>query len=345
MGFVSKRDDELDEEIELIDSDETAEEQEDCGCSVDSQGACGCSLDSNDEDEDDEDDEDDYEGDDEGDEEEESSSPSKAAMIGFVACLIVALLVGFFAGRGGLFLGGSSAVITESQLDDVIATYTYKGKKHKVTSREALESMYSIDAFSDGSGNYPHPSLEMVSTYIRNQILLEYARDAGIEATEEEISAYAMEILGTDDLTAIASAYQLTEEQAYKTLEEAVILQELYASVVPEFDGKPPVAPNEPKEGEEEVPTAAYAEYIIGLLGDNWDAESDTWANTDNDFYTAMGKEDFSSKGATYKQAGMAYYVAYNQFASAQSEGQHVWYNFCNEVYADVNMSIYGLFQ
>ena len=357
MGFVSKRDDEFDNGLELIEPEvapetsenEEPEAQQDCGCS------CGCSLDA-----DNQDcgcdcalNEEDSEGEgcgcsleDNCDDDEKPSHASSAKIIGFIACLIIALLVGFFMGKGGIAQGGNaSATLSEAQLDDTVASYTFKGKSHKVTAREALESMYSIEMFADGEGNYPHPSLEMISTYVRNQILLEYAQSEGVVASDEEISEYAMQILGTDDLAAISSAYQLTEEQAHKTLEEAVVLQKLYTSIVPPFEGEPPVAPVEPAEGDEDVATPEYAAYIIDILGDNWDEQADTWANTDNDFYMMLGTEEFSSEGATFNQANMAYYVAYNKFTSAQSGDQQAWYSFCNEVYADANMSIYGLFQ
>lgn len=361
MGFVSKRDDEFDNGLELIEPEvapeeidnEKLEDEQDCDCS------CGCAVGAGDQDcncdclLDENTDEDEDCGCDDAcavaDSAEKSSKlvvAKPVALAVLVAGIVIALIIGFFVGKGGFGQGGNaSAILTEAQLDDTVASYTFKGKTIKVTAREALESMYSIEMFANEDGNYPHPSLEMISTYIRNQILLDYAQNEGIEATQEEISEYAMQILGTDDLAAISSAYQLSEERASQTLKEAVILQKLYESIVPPFEGEPPVAPVEPAEGDEDVATAEYAAYIIDILGDAWDKDADTWANTENDFYALLGEEEFNSEGATFNQANMAYYVAYNKFMGDQSGDQQAWHDFCNEVYADANMSIYGLFQ
>ena len=96
-------------------------------------------------------------------------------------------------------------------------------------------------------------------------------------------------------------------------------------------------APTAPEEGKTE---AEYGKYIVGLLGDEWDAKKDTWAKTDGDYYSALGEQKFSSKSATYDQANAAYYVAYQKYSTEYSAASAKWTTYVNERLSKASIQI-----
>ncbi len=267
-----------------------------------------------------------------------------------IAAVLIAAVVcavgGYFVGNGGFggAMGGTvSENLTEDQLDQAVGSYTYNGAKHDITAREAIEAQYSLDAVKTDDDTYPAPSADTVLAYARNQILLAEAESRGIEVSEDEMSDYAEEMLKTSDYESIADQYQVTVDQAKQIVRENALVQKLYDQIVPDMP-EVPEAPEEPEESAEDEPTKAYADYIIKLAGDEWDAEAGTWASEGGPYQQALAGEDFSADGATYEQAQMAYYVAYQDYSTAASEGQQTWLDFANGLYANASVSIRGLF-
>lgn len=264
-----------------------------------------------------------------------------------VVAIVVAAIAGYFVGSGGLFrgaVGADSGSLSADQLDTVIARYTYNGASHDITAREVIESQYSLDAVEQEDGTYPTPSADSAIAYARNRILLAEAESRGIEATEDEMAEYAEQSIGTSDFAEMADRYQLSEDQAREVVYENTVLQKLYTQVVPENDATMPEAPVEPEDGDTATRSKDYADYIIGLAGDEWDAESGTWASQDGAFYAALADTDFTADSASYEQALTAYYTAYQEYAEVSGEYTSIWAEFQNGLFADADIDLYGLF-
>ena len=267
-----------------------------------------------------------------------------------IAAVLIAAIVfaigGYFVGNGGFggAMGGTvSENLTEDQLDQAVGSYTYNGAKHDITARDVYEMQGGVELMKTAEGTYSAPSASTVITYVQNCILLSEAESRGITVSDNEIADYAEQQLGTSDYSAIAEKYQVSEEQIKQIAHDFVMIQKLNAQIVPDMP-EVPEAPEEPEEGAEDEPTKAYADYIIKLAGDEWDAEAGTWASEGGPYQQALADEDFSADGATYEQAQMAYYVAYQDYSTAASEGQQTWLDFANGLYANASVSIRGLF-
>ena len=265
-----------------------------------------------------------------------------------VVAVVIAAILGYVVGAGLLGSHGTaSATLTEDQLDSTtVASYTYGGATHEVTAREALESAYILSQIENEDGTYPAPSGEVTLACVRRDILVAEARARGIEATEDEVAAYAQEVLGTDDFASIAESYETTEDGVRQIAEESLLTQKLYEQIVPEVANLTvPTMPTAPEDGAEDTPTADYASYLIGLLGDEWDSETGTWARTDGPFYQALSGEEFSGDAATYGQAVTAYYVAYQRYSDAATAAQATWTEYANGIYGDVEITLNGIYQ
>ena len=73
-------------------------------------------------------------------------------------------------------------------------------------------------------------------------------------------------------------------------------------------------------EGAEDEPTAEYAQYVIGLLGDEWDADANDWARTDGTYYATLSGYEISNDAATYAAASAAYSVASSVYEEAYNQ-------------------------
>lgn len=265
----------------------------------------------------------------------------------FVIAIIVAGVGGYFIGRGG-FGGASaapgSALLTEGQLDATVASYTYKGARHDITAREAIESQYSLDSMKTDDGMYRAPSAETLVAYVRTQILLDEAEARGIEVTDDEVAAYAEQTYGTSDFATLSTQYGLSEDQVREITRNSTMIEKLYDQIAPASTVALPEEPEQPADGDTSTRSKAYADYIINLAGDEWDAEAGTWASTDGSYATALQGMDVTADSASYEEAIIAYYVAYQEYATQASESSQTWTDFANTLFADADMDIYGLY-
>ncbi len=261
-----------------------------------------------------------------------------------VVAVIVAGIVGYFAGSGGFGSKGVSApVFAERELDATVAIWKFKGASHKITAREAIESQYSLDSVKDGDGNYPAPSAEAVLAYVRNRILLEEAGKQGIELSDDELIESAESSLGTSDFSSIADQYGVSEDQAKQIVREQGTIQKLYQSVMEDAPAMPK-APAEPESGNENEANAEYAAYIIDLAGEEWDAEAGTWASLDGPYATALSGGEITSESASYAQAQKAYAVAYQKYLSESQSANTKWTAYVNELFGEADVELFGLY-
>ena len=258
----------------------------------------------------------------------DAPAPEKRAVptLGWVALVVVALAVGLLVGR---FMPGSSSTIAlagkttlaASELDSVIAAYTYKGETFDITAREVIDEMGGTEGAANDDGTYGVPAAGDVVTYAQNQLILRDAEERGLTATEEETTELAEQSFGTSDFDTIASTYGYDKDY----IATMATMTKLRDAVVDVTLPEQPTAPSSPEDGQEDVATAEYASYVIGLLGDEWDAEAGTWARTDGDYYATLSSYEFTADAATYDVAQAAYQVAYGAYSDAYTELSNEW--------------------
>ncbi len=231
------------------------------------------------------------------------------------------------------------STLAEDELDTVVGSYTYQGVAYDITAREVIEATSSLSAMLNDDGTYTAPTAEMVLDYARNRIVAVLADEAGIEVSDEELAAYAEQYVGTSDFATLASYYQMDEEQARAVVLEAATAAKLRDEVVGSV-GDAPQPPVAPDDGDTEAETAEYAAYVLELVGSNWDAENQTWANTDNAYYQALYDVAFDGTQASYQTAQTAYYVAYSLYQQQVSEQRSAWTQYVNGHLAQATISI-----
>lgn len=268
-----------------------------------------------------------------------------------VAAAVIALVVGLVCGYafGSDMLGGAKGVdastITEDELDDTVASFTYKGETRNITAREAIESEYSLDTVKNDDGTYATPAADTVLTYARNQVMLAEAESRGIEVSDDEMTSYAESMLGTSDYSELATTYGVSEDQAKEIVRQNTMINKLREQVVPEYSSTTaPTQPTAPEDGNTDTASKDYADYIINLAGDEWDAEAGTWASADGTIAQALSGETFTADSATYAQAMKAYYAVYEQYVSTMTDAQSAWREFGNSLFAQADLTLYGLF-
>ncbi|QWT17362.1 hypothetical protein KPC83_05860 [Collinsella sp. zg1085] len=272
----------------------------------------------------------------------------KLSVIALAAVVLVVLagVCGYFIGSSGSGVQGTgTSLIEEKQLDTTVARWTFKGKSHQVSAREAIEVQYSLERAKNADNKYQLPSTETVIGYVRNKILLSEAESRGLSATDDEMKTYAEKSVGTSDYDQMAKQYGLTKDQAKDIVRQNTIISKLYEEIAPKNDaGAAPEAPAEPENGDKQQATKDYASYIINLAGKEWDSEKGTWASQDGPYFKALGKEEFSAESATYAQAQSAYYVAYQQYLAKNQNSKSTWQEFANKLYSEASVTVSGLY-
>ncbi len=282
---------------------------------------------------------------------ERTGVPVWVFIVTLVFCLAAGGLAGYFFPKGEeiAYLQGKVA-ITDEELDSIVGSYLVDGKPHEITARQALEATASLESQRNEDGSYPMPSAETVLNVARNQLLQRAVADEGIEVSEEQIEAYRQQVFGSEDVATLAANYSMTEDQFHQMLAEGAAVEQLYEKVTGAGakvggEASVPELPPLPAEGEQDTPTSEYGAYIVGLLGENWDTTTDTWANHDNPYYDAMADDVFSIEGATYDQAMEAYYVAYEVGSEANAEGLEAWDAYMTELLASAQVTIAEMVQ
>ena len=263
------------------------------------------------------------------------------------ACLVLGCVLGRFVLGGGSAKStiNGAATVSEAQLDDAFATYTYNGKQTAISIREVMEQVGSVESMKDEEGNYKLPTAEYAINAARNAILLQEAESRGLKVTEKDLTAYAETNLGTSDFDALATNYGLDADTVKKIINESCLLNALREDVIGGELPAQPEAPATPEEGKEDEATKEYADYIINLAGDEWNAKKGKWADKDGTYATALKDADFSADGATYEAATTAYYVAYQLFSEQQTEMTSKWTDFTNGLLSNASIEVNTLVQ
>ncbi len=280
-----------------------------------------------------------------------------------VAALIVGVLIGHFAMGGGAGSALNKAKLTESELSTVVGNYSYKGQNQQITAKEVIESNSSLDSAKDEEGNYAVPSADTVLTYARNKIIAAAADAEGVNVSDEDLTKYAQETLGSTDFASIATSYGMTEDQVKTLLKQSAQMNALRDKVVESDAGEAPEAPAAPEvkttddEGNElsdedkakaeeaanKTKDKKYADYIKKLAGDEWDEKGNKWKAADGPYATALKDMEMSNDSATYEAAQAAYYVAYQNYSTKQSEISEKWTEYVNGLLGSASIAINSL--
>ena len=265
--------------------------------------------------------------------------------------VVLAALGGWFVGF--VLMGGvgshaaygtltQKAALSESELDEVVGSYTLEGKRYDITAREALEQESSIDAARNQDGTYAMPSAEEVLAAARTAVLQREIDKRGITVSDEEVLAYAQAQFGTSDLAALAGSYAMDEATVKARMSESAAMAKLRDQVIG-VGASVPQPPIEPQEGAAENPTEEYAAYVIALAGSEWDSERDAWASTEGPLASALKDFEISSQGATYEAARTAYNVAFQAYNDRMTVAGTEWSAFVNELLCQAKVAISSL--
>lgn len=260
-----------------------------------------------------------------------------------VACVVLGILVGKFLLGGGSGSALGKKTLQESELDTTVATYVYDGKSHDLSARDVLTSQTSLDSAKKDDGSYAMPTADNVLAAARSQILADEVKKRGIEVSDEDRDAFATQYIGSTDYDSIASSYGMDADSVKQMVTQSAGLAKLRSQVVTSDAGTQPTAPDKPEAGKEEDATAAYAQYVIGLAGDEWDSDANAWKSSDGAYATALADYTVTNDSATYEAARAAYYVAYQKYSAAASEGASQWTDFVNGLLSNASISISGL--
>lgn len=279
-------------------------------------------------------------------------TPTRAGLVPMLIVAVVALAVGLVAGvlvgphlpgrQVEAELAGRTSV-GEDELDRVLGTYTFRGERIAVTIRDAILEATSLDAARNSDGTYDVPSVDTVLSIARNHVLEADAQERGLTASEEDARAYALQTLGTEDFAQIAAGYSMDQEQVVELMTRSALLGKLRDQVVTTTAIAEPASPQTPEDGKENEPSGVYASYILGLVGDEWDANANAWAREDGPYREQLKDYTISNESATYAAAQAAYFVAYSQYSQVQQQISTEWTTYVNGLLSDVPVELVTL--
>ena len=265
--------------------------------------------------------------------------------VGAVVLFALGIVIGRFLLGGGGATGSLNgrATLSEGELNTPIASYTYNGQTKEVTAREVIENTSGLDAAKQSDGTYAVPAADKIIGYVRNALVVAEAQSQGISVSDQEVSDYMQTNFKTTDVSQVASAYKLSEDVAKKLINDAVIMKKYRDKVLITKLPDAPQAPTAPEDGNSETTSQEYAQYIIGLAGDEWDATNNTWASQDGDYYKQLSAYSISKDSASYAAAQTAYQVAMSKYSAVASKASQEWSQKINEILGKASIAVYSL--
>ena len=265
--------------------------------------------------------------------------------VGALVLFALGLVIGRFLLGGGGATGSLNGrtTLSEGELNTPVASYTYNGQTKEVTAREIIENTTGLEAAKQSDGTYAVPAADKIIGYVRNALVVAEAQSKGISVSDQEINDYMQTNFKTTDISQIASAYKLTEDVAKKLINDAVIMKKYRDSVLTTTLPDAPQAPTAPEDGNSETTSQEYAQYIIGLAGSEWDADNNTWASQDGDYYKQLASYAISNDSASYAAAQAAYQVAMSKYSAVASKASQEWSQKINEILGKASITVYSL--
>ena len=265
--------------------------------------------------------------------------------VGAVVLFALGIVIGRFLLGGGGATGSLNGrtTLSEGELNTPIASYTYNGQTKEVTAREVIENTSGLDAAKQSDGTYAVPPADKIIGYVRNALVVAEAQSQDITVTDDEVSDYMQTNFKTTDVSQVASAYKLSEDVAKKLINDAVIMKKYRDKVLSTKLPDAPQAPTAPEDGNSETTSQEYAQYIISLAGSEWDANNNTWASQDGDYYKQLSAYSISKDSASYAAAQTAYQVAMSKYSAVASKASQEWSQKINEILGKASIAVYSL--
>jgi hypothetical protein len=238
-------------------------------------------------------------------------------------------------------LSPAASNLAEDELDSVVACYCYNGNTVEVTARGVIDDATNIEQRKNDDGTYSSPSADDILTYVRNQILLQLVDENGIEVSDDEAAEYMESNLGVSDYATLASYYGLDEDKAKSIVKQGAAVYKLRETVTYSV-GTAPSAPTAPEDGDNTKANSDYAAYIVELAGDDWNADTKTWADG-SAYATALEAYDFNGETANYQMAFAAYSVATQTYSKASSEQYTAWTTYTNQYFCNATLTVLSL--
>lgn len=260
----------------------------------------------------------------------------KASPLPFVLVGLVCAVAGCLC--GAVFFGGGAA--GSSLSEGAVASFSYGGETREIGQKELQKLNVGFDV-SEGEA----PDSADILDAVRMDVLSQEARNQGIAMTDEDIASYAQTWYGTDDYAFLGGGV-LDAQEVKDALEQKLLVDSLRKEKSSgEEVQQPPASPEYPSGGPEaeSVPSAEYGSYLIGLFGEAYDPQSDSWVQLDSPFYEAFKDESFSSGEATYEQAMKGYFTAYSLYDIATSGSDDAWTSYVDEVMSGVQVVLHGV--
>ncbi len=265
--------------------------------------------------------------------------------VGAVVLFALGIVIGRFLLGGGGATGSLNGrtTLSEGELNTPVASYTYNGQTKEVTAREVIENTSGLDAAKQSDGTYAVPAADKIIGYVRNVLVVAEAQSKGITVTEDEVNNYMQTNFKTTDVSQIASQFKLSEDVAKKQINDAAIMKKYRDSILTTTLPDAPQKPTPPEDGNSETTSQEYAQYIIGLAGDEWDAKNNTWASQDGDYYKQLSAYSISNDSASYAAAQTAYQVAMSKYSAVASKASQEWTQKINEILGKASIAVYTL--
>ena len=265
--------------------------------------------------------------------------------VGAVVLFALGIVIGRFLLGGGGATGSLNGrtTLSEGELNTPVASYTYNGQTKEVTAREVIENTSGLDAAKQSDGTYAVPAADKIIGYVRNVLVVPEAQSKGITVTEDEVNNYMQTNFKTTDVSQIASQFKLSEDVAKKQINDAAIMKKYRDSVLTTALPNAPQQPTPPEDGNSETTSQEYAQYIIGLAGDEWDAKNNTWASQDGDYYKQLSAYSISNDSASFAAAQTAYQVAMSKYSAVASKASQEWSQKINEILGKASIAVYTL--
>ena len=265
--------------------------------------------------------------------------------VGAVVLFALGIVIGRFLLGGGGATGSLNGrtTLSEGELNTPVASYTYNGQTKEVTAREVIEKTSGLDAAKQSDGTYAVPAADKIIGYVRNALVVAEAQSKGITVTDDEVNNYMQTNFKTTDVSQIASKFNISEDAAKKQINDAVIMKKYRDSVLTTALPNAPQQPTPPEDGNSETTSQEYAQYIIGLAGDEWDAKNNTWASQDGDYYKQLSAYSISNDSAAFAAAQTAYQVAMSKYSAVASKASQEWSQKINEILGKASIAVYSL--
>lgn len=265
--------------------------------------------------------------------EEKQKRRLPACILTGIVCALLGILIGFYPLGSGFSLSGRTT-IPESDLDKPVGMYIINGVPNFVTARQALDEGAGLSAALQEDGTYAYPTADEILSSVRTAVLNGEVTARGITVTQNEMKDYAQSQLGTSDFSVVAQHYGLDQESVQLFVRQAAGIKKLRDEVTGLKDQTAPTAP------EQNQDSAVYKAYIIDILGSDWNAEQNTWANENNDYFTSLGGTAFAPDQATYEQASTVYSIAMKDYQADSAEAAQIWNAFVNDALKNCQVRI-----